>query len=109
MFYAISLDIDTQTVNNLTFYTLVLTQLVHVFNLPQRSQSFFINQVTTNKYIWMAIVLCIAITLFAYYQPTLQQVLSLNVISMNELLLIIPFGFAPVLVIQILKRLRIVE
>ena len=109
MFYAISLGIDIQTVNNLTFYTLVLTQLVHVFNLPQRNQSFFVNQVTSNKYIWFAIVLCVVITFFAYYQPTVQQVLSLKEIKMKELLLIIPFGLAPVLIIQILKRLGIVE
>jgi Ca2+-transporting ATPase len=109
LFYAIYLGVDPQIANNLAFYTLVLTQLVHVFNLPKRDQSFFVNQVTTNKYIWIAILLCIAITFFAYFQPTMQQVLSLQKISLNELLLVIPFGFLPVFLIQLLKRLRIVE
>jgi Ca2+-transporting ATPase len=109
MFYAIYLGLDQQTANNLTFYALVLTQLVHVFNLSHRKQSFFINQVTTNKYIWMAILLCLVITFFVYYQPTMQQVLSLQDIGFNEFLLVIPFGFLPVLLIQVLKRLRIIE
>jgi Ca2+-transporting ATPase len=108
MYYANYLGIDQKIVNNLTFYTLVLTQLVHVFNLPQRNQSFFINQVTTNKYIWMAILLCLVITVFAYYQPTLRQVLSLQNISLNEFLLIFPFSLLPVVLIQFLKRIRIV-
>ena len=109
LYYAISKGIDPQTANNLAFYTLILTQLVHVFNLPNRNQSFFINQVTKNKYIWLAIFLCLLITLFAYYQPTMQAVLNLQDISYNEFLLIIPFGLLPVLLIQVLKRVGVVE
>ncbi len=109
LYYAIYLGFDPAITNNLTFYTLVFTQLLHVFNLPSRSQSFFINQVTSNKYIWIAILICLVITFFAYYQPTMRQVLSLKDINLDEFLLIIPFSILPVLLIQILKRLRIIE
>lgn len=109
LFYANYLGIDSKVTNNLTFYTLVLSQLVHVFNLPKSNQSFFINQITSNKYVWIAILICMAITLFAYYQPTMQRVLSLQTIGLNEFILVIPFGLLPVLLIQLLKRLGIIE
>ena len=53
MFYAYSLGLDAIITNNLVFYTLVFTQLVHVFNLPNRHQSIIFNQITT-KQIYLA-------------------------------------------------------
>ena len=109
MYYSYYLGYDSTTSNNLIFYTLVFAQLVHVFNLTNRHQSFFNNQITKNKYIWIAILICIVITIFAYYQPTIQQVLNLEEIAFNEFWLIVPFGLLPVFLIQILKRLRIIS
>ena len=56
------LKLPPQEINNMAFFTLIFAQLLNVFNLPKRHLSFFNNEVTSNKWIWIAIVLCIALT-----------------------------------------------
>jgi Ca2+-transporting ATPase len=43
--------LDDKVVNSLVFYTLILVQLLHVFDLPSRSNSFFNNEITRNKFV----------------------------------------------------------
>ncbi len=109
LFYAIYLGKDHKIANNLVFYALVLSQLVHVFNMPKRGHSFFKNEITTNPYIWVAIAICVLITVLAFYLPIMKEVLSLHPITFDEFLLVIPFGLLPLLLIQILKRSGVIE
>ncbi|MDX1667157.1 MAG: cation-transporting P-type ATPase, partial [Saprospiraceae bacterium] len=66
-----------EIVNNMAFYTLVGAQLLNVLNLPGRDVSFFRNEVTTNLWVWGAILLCILLTAMGYFIPLLREVLSL--------------------------------
>ncbi len=96
------LAIGPQKVNNLAFYTLVLGQLLNVFNLPGRKVSFFINEVTRNLWVWGAIVLCILLTWLGYL--LLADVLSLVPLTWAELGWVVVFSFASLLLTQIAKR-----
>lgn len=98
-------DYSPATINNLGFYTLVLAQLLNVFNLPKRGRSFFKNEVTINPWIWAALMLSIIIVILAYNIPVLQEVLSLVALSFSQLLMIILFGLGSILLTQLLKRL----
>ncbi|WP_460637021.1 cation-translocating P-type ATPase [Larkinella harenae] len=88
--------------NNLTFYALSFAQILHVFNL-RSGHSFFVNEITRNRYIWYAIILCLAILLLTYFVPFLAQVLSIGTIPSTELWLIVAAGVAPVVLVQIVK------
>lgn len=46
---------DGKLANNVTFCTLILAQLWNVFNMAERQTPFFANQITANKYVWLAI------------------------------------------------------
>ncbi len=92
-------------VNNMAFYTLVLAQLLNVFNLPKRSASFFKNEVTTNPWIWGSIVLCILLTGLGYFIEPLRNALSLVPLTLEQLLWVVAFSFASLFVTQIVKRL----
>lgn len=96
--------LDHTTINNLTFYTLILAQLWNVLNMSPREVSFFDNQITRNKYIWYAIAFSIAVTWVVYIFPVLRQALSLVPLNFRLIVLILAASFFPVLLVQLLKR-----
>lgn len=98
------LELDERLINNLTFYTLVLAQLLHVFNMPERTVSFFRNQFTKNPYTWYALILCLIIQLSFYLIPQTREMLSLASLNPVLLLLVIAGGSLPVILVQVLKR-----
>lgn len=92
-------------VNNLAFYTLVLSQLIHVFNIPKRDSSFFVNEVTKNPWVWGAIWLCLLLTALGYAVPAMRTALSLVPMGWENLGLAAAFSFSSLLLIQIIKRM----
>ncbi|MGV3557991.1 cation-translocating P-type ATPase [Larkinella arboricola] len=96
------LGLTQQEGNNLTFYALSFAQLMHVFNL-RSGRSFFVNEITRNRYIWYALLLCVFILLLTYYVPFLAQILSIKTIPSTELWMIAVAGIAPVILIQLVK------
>jgi len=104
-FYALyGQRVDQTIVNNITFYTLIMAQLWHVFNMPSRETSFFRNQITQNKYIWIALLLCIGLTVAAYLIPPSRSALSLVPMDVSHIGIIVIASMVPVVLIQVLKR-----
>jgi Ca2+-transporting ATPase len=104
-FYALyGQRVDETIVNNITFYTLIMAQLWHVFNMSSRETSFFRNQITENKYIWMALLLCIGMTVAAYLIPPSRSALSLVPMEWSHIGIIVIASILPVALIQLLKR-----
>jgi Ca2+-transporting ATPase len=99
------MEVSYQVVNNMAFYTLVLAQLLNVFNVPHRNFSFLKNEVTTNPWIWGALGLSILILVLAYEIPILERVLSLVTLTSGQFLIIGLFGIGSLLLTQIIKRL----
>jgi Ca2+-transporting ATPase len=108
VFAVFYLEASAGVANNLTFYTLILAQLWHVFNLPSYRQSFFRNEITQNRFIWLAILLCILLVGLAYAIPILREVLQLEPIPWNWLILVVPFSLLPIFFVQLFKRLRLI-
>lgn len=103
--YAVQvLQLDDAGVNQVTFFSLILAQLVHVFNMPPREVPFFNNQVTHNKYIGYALVICIATAVAAYAVPFFRKALSLESFDPSLIPLIVIAGVVPVGLVQFLKR-----
>jgi Ca2+-transporting ATPase len=94
-----------EVVNNMAFYTLILAQLVNVFNMPHRQFSFFKNEVTSNPWIWIAIALSLLIIFIAYHITILQTVLSLVPLSYEQFITVWVFGMSSLVIIQSIKRL----
>jgi Ca2+-transporting ATPase len=64
---------------------------------------FFRNEVTTNKYVWIALAIGVALTLAAAYMPGLSPVLSTVPPSGEGWLLIAVGSIVPLVVGQIAK------
>ena len=99
------LGLSAEEGNTITFYALSLAQLLHVFTLYSGKLRFFSNEITRNKFIWMALILCMLIMLLTNYVPFLRQILSLQKLDLQALELILAAGFVPLLVNQVLRAL----
>lgn len=96
--------------NTLVFYALSLAQLLHVFNLysPQSGASlsgFFNNEITRNRYVWMALAGCVGILALTYFVPLLARVLSIEALSSEAWMLVLLGGFGPIILIQVVEGL----
>lgn len=98
------MKIDSQSENNVAFITLAFSQLFHVFNMSSVGSHLFVNDVTKNKFIWLAIAICIGILVLLYVLPQMRLVLGLIVLPVNVWLVCIVASLLPLFVIQMYKR-----
>lgn len=102
------LGLDKEVTNNVTFLSLTLAQLWHVFNITSARHSFIRNDITRNVYVWLALLVCIGIVAIAYLVEPFHTVLSLTHLSFEYWEIILIGSLLPVLIIQLLKRLKLV-
>jgi len=99
------LQLSPMEINNMAFYTLVVGQLLNIFNMPLRKSSFFSNEVTKNPWVWAALILCTLIVLISNLIPIVAETLSLVQLSLQQWGIIAVFGFGSLLLTQLVKRL----
>ncbi len=104
VYASFGLQLGSDTINNMAFYTLVFAQLFNVFNMPMRNAPFFKNEVTSNPWVWGAILLSLLITLAAYLVPPIAEVLSLQTLSFDQFGLTVLFALGSLVLAQLLKR-----
>tara|TARA_R110002050_G_scaffold286468_3_gene436980 strand:- start:62396 stop:65062 length:2667 start_codon:yes stop_codon:yes gene_type:complete len=100
------LRLTSITINNMAFFTLVFAQLLNVFNMPKQNFFFSKNEVTTNFWVWGALVLSIALTFTAYLITPFAKALSLEPLNFKQIGLTFLFAFSSLAVAQLIKKLR---
>jgi Ca2+-transporting ATPase len=99
----IVMDADDKTANNVAFITLAFAQLFHVFNMSSAHSKMLVNDITKNKFIWLAIVICTSLMVLVYAIPQMRLVLDLQVLPTNIWLVAILASLLPLVVIQLYK------
>ncbi len=99
------LQLPSGQINNMGFYTLIVGQLLNVFNLPGKHISFWLNEVTRNLWVWLALLLCVILVGVAYLIPVVREVLALEPLSWWQLGLVGLFGAGSVVFSQLIKRI----
>ena len=95
--------------NNILFITLILSQLWNVFNMSvDNAIPFHKSDVFRNKYVWYALAVCIVLTVGTYFIPSVEKVLSLYTPSWEDLAVMFGYSLLSLVVIQVLKRRRII-
>ncbi len=92
-----------QVNNNIAFFSLAFAQFLHVFNMRGAKEPLFNNQVTRNKYVWMAVIFCIAVLFGAYFIPVVAEVLAYQTLDLRVWILILVAGVLPTFIIQTIK------
>jgi Ca2+-transporting ATPase len=94
--------------NNILFFTLIFSQLLHVLNMGGGS-SFFRSEVFRNKYVWGAITLSVVILISMYAIEPMRKVLSLYEMSINDWLISIGASIVSLIIIQVAKKIKIIQ
>lgn len=89
--------------NNVAFFTLAFAQLFHVLDMRDDDEPIFNNQVTRNKYVWMAVAFCTTMILLAYFVPGLSSLLSIQEMSGEHWTVISIAALGAIVTIQVLK------
>ncbi|WP_037324586.1 cation-translocating P-type ATPase [Salinimicrobium terrae] len=89
--------------NNIAFLSLAFAQFLHVLNMRSGREPFLNNQVSRNKYVWMAVIFCTAAVFAAYFIPVLAEVLDLQPLEAKHWVLIAIASILPTFIIQTIK------
>jgi Ca2+-transporting ATPase len=96
-------EIPPERAVTISFSSLVLARLWHVFNMRDPASPLLCNEITTNPHIWGAIGIGLVLLLSAIYLPGLSYVLGLVAPSTKEWLLILTTSLIPLVVGQTVK------
>lgn len=97
---------DARSINSVAFVTLTFAQLFHVFNMASLRTRILVNEVTRNKFIWLALVICTAAIFIVFSVPQIRMVLGLTVLPVKLWIIAIIASFIPLCIIQVYKVLK---
>ncbi len=106
-FYAFyRLGFDERTAVTISFLALAFGRLWHVFNMRDTDGGLIRNEISTNPYIWGALLICTGLLLSAVYLPGLSGALQTVDPGVKGWGMAIAGSFIPVIVGQIVKLIR---
>ena len=85
----------------ISFLTLALAQLWHVFSMRERGSGLFRNDITRNPWVWGALALCLALVSLAIHWEPLALVLSVSAPGIDGWSLALGMSLLPLLVGQL--------
>ena len=89
----------------ISFLTLAFSRLWHVFNMRDSNSGWLRNEVTTNRYVWLALLLCTGLLLTAVYFSPLANVLKIVNPGLQGWGFILGGSLIPLVIGQILKAI----
>lgn len=97
---------DARSINSVAFVTLTFAQLFHVLNMASLRSGILVNEITRNKFIWLALVICTAAIFVVFSVPQMRMVLGLTVLPVKLWIIAIAASFLPLCIIQVYKVVR---
>lgn len=94
---------DDRTCNNVAFITLTFAQLFHVFNMSSGGSGLWRNEISRNKWVWIAMLICSGLILLVFAVPGLRLVLGLSILSFKLWAVAITVSLLPLVVFQLRK------
>ena len=94
------LGLETPRAVTVSFLTLSISRLLHVFNMRTPTSGWLDNEISRTPYVWGALGLCLSLLLGAVYWPPLAAVLSVVPPGLDGWLLIAGASVVPLVVGQ---------
>ena len=95
------LGLDSAAVTTVSFLTIALAQLWHVFNMRGRGSEVLRNAVTRNRFVWYALALCLALIVLAVTVPMLATALGIQAIGVAGWALAVGCSLLPLVAGQV--------
>ncbi|MFC3560584.1 cation-translocating P-type ATPase [Pedobacter jamesrossensis] len=94
---------DVRIINNVAFLTLVFSQLLHVFNMSSLHSGMLVNEVTKNKFVWIALLLCFFLVALVFLFSQGRDALNLDIIPVQAWVIAGLASIVPLLLVQLYK------
>lgn len=86
-----------------SFFTLAFAQLWHVFNMRDPRSGMFFNEITRNRFVWVALSVSSGLLLLALFLPVAAEALDLESLSTDTWALVVGMSLVPLLLGQTAK------
>lgn len=96
------LQLPSEQAITVSFLGLAFARLWHVFNMRDPNSPLIRNEITTNPYVWGALVLCTGLLLLSVYVPPIATVLQVQPPTARQWWLIAGTSLLPVAIGQII-------
>ena len=97
---------DPALCNNILFFSLIFSQLFHVFNMGSMELPLWRTEVARNRYVWFAVGACILIVAGLYQIIPVRSALSVATMSVADWGVSIGAGLLAMVVIRLGKHLK---
>jgi P-type Ca2+ transporter type 2C len=97
------LKLDTAQAVTIGFLTFGFGRLVHVLNMRSADSPVFVNEITRNPMVWVAIAIGVGLLALAVWVPPAADVLGIAPLPLAGWLLILVFSLLPLLIVQVTK------
>ena len=87
----------------ISFCTLALAQIWHVFNMRRSLREVVSNEITRNAWVWAAVLLCVGLVLAAVYLPVVSTVLRLSSPGVSGWIVILGMSVVPLLAAPVVR------
>lgn len=95
------LGLPIQSAVTVSFLTLALAQLWHVFNMRDPRSGLIRNEITRNRYVWGAVALSLGLLLLVLVVPVASEALELVMPDASSWTLIVAMSLVPLILGQI--------
>jgi Ca2+-transporting ATPase len=90
----------------MSFMTLALAQLWHVFNMAGPEEPLLRTEITKNPWVWVALALSTVLLLAAMYVPPLAAVMEVEVLGWDQWLVVLGGSLVPLILGQTYRMLQ---
>lgn len=98
---------NVELCNNILFFTLIFSQILHVFNMNATGSNFFTSEVMKNRFVWYAVMACAALLAISYQVPVIRKALDISAMSAEDWIISIGMSLVSMILIQIGKSLKL--
>jgi len=103
----ISQEEKVKTGQTMAFYVLALSELVHVYNVRNNKKSIFKTGIFNNSKLVLASLGSAALMFVILLTPGLRDIFGLVLLPMEHILEVVALVFAPVVIVEIFKLLKL--
>ena len=94
--------------NNILFLTLISAQLLHVFNMAERTANFFRSDVFRNKYVWYGLLISVFLTALIYFFEITKEAFNLYPLELRDVLTVVMFAGLSLILILALRKSKVI-
>ena len=100
-------EVKVEIGQTMAFMTLAFSELVHIFNIRNNKKSILKTKVFNNKKLLLAVSVSALLMFVILFIPTLRHLFSIPVLPIGNIIEVILLVFAPLLIVEIFKILKI--